>query len=182
MSSILWRRLDRPGHDACRLERAGAGWRLAGTAVFQERGAPALLAYSLVCDASWRSETGRVEGWIGDRAVRIAVERSSHGTWTLAGAAVYGLEGCVDLDLAVTPATNLCQIRRIALAPGRAAEVPVAWLDVAAGTLELLPQRYERRSDSICAYEAPTVGYAGLLELRPDGFVRRYPGLWEEVP
>ncbi|MDQ6869318.1 MAG: hypothetical protein M3178_13370 [Pseudomonadota bacterium] len=31
-------------------------------------------------------------------------------------------------------------------------------------------------------YEAPSVGYEGLLELAPDGFIRRYPNLWEAEP
>jgi hypothetical protein len=180
MASILWRRLDRPGHDACRLERRGTGWRLEGSAVFLEGDAPARLRYRLTADASWRTRTGRVEGWIGEREVRATIEAGG-GTWTLDGRCVAGLERCLDLDLAFTPATNLLQLRRLALAIGRTAEVPVAWLDVAAGKLELLPQRYERRSASSYAYAAPTAGYEGTLEVRPDGFVRRYPGLWEEV-
>src|SRR5207244_2474062 len=38
VAAILWRRLDTPGHDACRLERSDAGWELDGTAVFREDG------------------------------------------------------------------------------------------------------------------------------------------------
>lgn len=97
----------------------------------------------------------------------------------LNGVAVDGLDHLVDLDLGFTPATNLPQLRRVPLAAGEAAEVPVAWLDMPAGRLGLLPQRYERRSESVYWYEAPTVGYAALLEVDPSGFIRRYPGLWE---
>jgi len=34
VSSVLWRRLDTPGHDVCRLEKSDAGWKLEGVAVF----------------------------------------------------------------------------------------------------------------------------------------------------
>jgi hypothetical protein len=98
------------------------------------------------------------------------------------GAAVPGLEAYVDLDLGFTPATNLTQLRRVALAPGESAEVPVAWIDAPDGVLQALPQRYERRSATTYWYESPTAGYAELLELAPGGFVRRYPGLWEALP
>ena len=57
--------------------------------------------------------------------------------------------------------------------------MPVACLDVTSGQLEVLRQRYERRSQSTYWYEAPRFGYAALLEVTPAGFVRRYPGLWE---
>jgi hypothetical protein len=68
------------------------------------------------------------------------------------------------------------------LAEGQAADAPAAWLDVPAGTLQILPQRYERRAKATYWYEAPSVNYAALLEVTPTGFIRRYPGLWEIEP
>jgi hypothetical protein len=175
----LWRRLDAPGHDACRLERNGSGWQLDGTAVFREHGVPARLDYEVVCDATWVTRHGRVRGWLGARAVDFAIVRTDAGAWTINGTAVKGLDGCADLDLGFTPATNSLQLRRVALAEGQAAEVPVAWLDVSAGTLERLDQRYDRRTATTYWYEAPRVDYAGMLEIEPTGFVRLYPRLWE---
>jgi hypothetical protein len=183
VASVLWRQLDVPGHDACRLEHAVDGsWQLDGTAVFLHEGAPARLHYGVVCDPAWLSRRGRVSGWLGARSVELDIERMAAGAWTLNGVPVPGLEGCVDLDLGFTPATNLMPLRRLALASGHAADAPAAWLDISAGTLQVLPQRYTRRGEATYWYEAPSVGYAGTLEVTPDGFVRRYPGLWEMEP
>jgi hypothetical protein len=182
MTSILWRRLDAPGHDACRLEESAAGWVLDGAAVFAEDHVPARLLSRLTFDRSWRTEHGEVRGWIGGRSVELEVAHTGEGAWTLNGAAVQGLRECVDLDLGFTPASNLAQLRRSALAVGQATDVPVAWLDPSAGTLDLLRQRYERRSETSYWYEAPRFDYAALLEVSPPGFIRRYPGLWEAEP
>ncbi|TAH36370.1 MAG: hypothetical protein EYC70_11245 [Planctomycetota bacterium] len=179
VACILWRRLDSPGHDACRLLGSDAGWQIDGVAVFPHEGMPACLSYQVTCDRAWRTQQGQVHGWLGGQAVRFSIARTSGGTWTLNGAVISGLHTCVDLDLGFTPATNLLQIRRLALTEGQSADAPVAWLDVAAGTLDLLQQRYECRSQSSYWYQAPRFDYAGLLEVTPDGFVRRYPGLWE---
>ena len=178
-ASILWRRLDTPGHDCCLLEPGTGGWSLYGTAVFHHDGIPARLTYHIACSLAWRTQHGRVRGWIGARLVEFRIARMAGGVWTLNGQVVPGLEACVDLDLGFTPATNLLQLRRVALAEGQTAEVPVAWLDVPPGNLGLLPQRYERRGADTYWYESPSTGYAALLEVTPDGFVRRYPGLWE---
>jgi hypothetical protein len=178
-ATIMWRRLDTPGHDACRLSETDDGWRLEGSAVFVHEGAPARLGYDLACDRSWRTRRGAVEGWVGAEPVDLVITRSAAGVWTLDGAVVRGLEACVDLDLGFTPATNLSQLRRLALAEGQAADAPVAWLDISSGALELLPQRYERRSRLTYWYEAARFNYAALLEVDELGFVRRYPGLWE---
>lgn len=181
-SSILWRRLDLPGHDACRLLRAGAGWRLEGLAAFRHADGPAALAYALDCDDAWRTRGGVVTGWVGERAVDLRVARGAHGAWTLGGRAVAGLEDCVDLDLGFTPATNLAQLRRVALVVGEAADVPVAWLDAPWGGLERLEQRYERRAEDAVWYTAPRFEYAATLRVDAAGFVRDYPGLWVVEP
>ena len=98
--------------------------------------------------------------------------------WIVNGSAVPGLDRFVDLDLGFTPATNLQQLRRGPIAENESAQVPVAWLDIETGMLVELSQSYERRSTTTFWYEAPS-RYKGLLELAPNGFIRRYPGLWE---
>lgn len=178
----LWRRLDVPGHDGCELAHEGEGWRLQGTAVFREGGALARLDYAVICGADWATRYGRVTGRLGERAVDLTIRRADAGEWTLDGVAIAGLEGCLDLDLGFTPATNALQLRRVALAKGETRDVPVAWLDVAAGTLSHLHQRYERRSESSYWYEAPRFEYTASLEVAANGFVRAYPGLWEMEP
>ena len=179
-ATVLWRRLDCPGHDACRLETDGSAWRLDGAAVFRDDdGRPARLTYRVEADAAWRTREGQVRGWLGAQAVDLDIARAADGTWTLNRAPVPGLEALVDLDLGFTPATNLLPLRRLALADGETAEAPAAWLDVAAGTLTVLRQRYTRRSATSYWYESFGVGYAGVLEVEPTGFIRRYPDLWE---
>jgi uncharacterized protein len=181
-ASALWRRLDTPGHDAAWLERTPDGWLLWGTAVFRGGDTPACLAYEVACDRSWATKRGAVRGRIGDALIAHEITRNDGG-WVVDGVPVAGIEDLVDLDFGFTPATNLLQLRRVELAVGAAAEVPVAWFDGEGGPTELvrLPQRYERRREDTYWYESPTASYAGELVVGPDGFALRYPGLWEAV-
>jgi uncharacterized protein len=181
-SCILWRRLDSPGHDGCRLDQTARGWQLAGTAVFLHDDYPAHLAYDVTCDSDWRACTGSVHGWVGSRALALHIQRTAAGAWRFNGAPASGFDECLDIDFGFTPATNLFQLRRVDRAVGQAADVPVAWLDVTSGQLEVLHQRYERRSEWTYWYESPRFNYAALVEVTPAGFVRRYPGLWEAEP
>jgi len=180
MTSIvaLWRRLDAPGHDACRLDEEADGCRLRGTAVLRLDGSPARLDYRVDCDRSWRSRSASVRGWVGAQLVDIAIVRRG-SDWLLNDAPVPALDDCVDVDFGFTPATNVLQLRRIALAIGEAADVPVAWLDVPAGTLLRLEQRYHRLAADRYVYAAPRFGYHAELLVGPEGFARHYPGLWK---
>jgi hypothetical protein len=179
-TSMLWRRLDVPGHDACRLVRESERWRLEGVAAFRQNGAVGQIAYRVTCDEYWRTLDAHVHGSLGSTAVDVGVRRSARGVWILNGEAVPDLHECVDVDLGFTPSTNALQIRRIALEVGQAKDVPVAWLDVAAQKLSVLRQRYERRTETEYWYEAARFDYSGMLAVNEAGFPTAYPGLWEE--
>jgi uncharacterized protein len=83
IDTICWRRVDTPGHDACRLEQLEDGWRLDGAAVFCFDHQPVRLAYRLTCDARWRTREGTVSGWIGERDCELRITRTAGGRWTL---------------------------------------------------------------------------------------------------
>jgi len=175
--SILWRRLDLPGHDSARLERRGSGWRLTGTSVFAGEPGPVRLDYRLLCDSRWRTVSGAVTGWIGADAVdvAIAVDRDER-RWRMDGRACPAVRGCVDLDLSFTPSTNLLPIRRLAPAMGDEAVSRAAWLRFPELTLEPLEQRYRRTRKDAFRYETGDF----VTELRVDeaGFVTHYPPFW----
>jgi hypothetical protein len=115
---------------------------------------------------------------LGNRKIDYAITRQGR-EWILNGKSIPGLEHLIDLDFGFTPATNLQQLRRVPMPQNQTVELPVAWLDADSGTLTELPQLYEQRSQTTIWYEAPGVDYKGLLELAPNGFIRRYPNLWE---
>ncbi len=178
LASMLWRRVDTPGHDTCRLVKQSNGWSLHGASIFRHASGPVILNYQLNCDLQWKTLSGRVRGIAGDRRINYLVSRIGKG-WTLNGGDVCGLEDLVDLDLSFTLATNLVQLRRISIAKNKSVQLPVAWLDFETGKLTELLQTYERRSELEFWYEAPSVGYKGLLVFDANGFIRSYPGLWE---
>ncbi|MER9949965.1 putative glycolipid-binding domain-containing protein [Mesorhizobium sp. M0047] len=61
-ASILWRRLDLEGYDACLLSPNDGGHSLEGQAIFIQDGQPCCLAYEVDCDAGWRTRAAQVDG------------------------------------------------------------------------------------------------------------------------
>lgn len=178
VAAILWRRLDVPGQDACRLIRHGDGWELNGHAIFEHEGAPCSLAYAAFCDAGWQTRSASVNGFLGDRDLAFDIARTAGGEWLLNGVVQPGLDGLVDVDLGFTPATNLLALRRFDLAVGQNTPAPAAYLAFPELKLILLEQHYRRQSQSHYAYRGPLFGYDEVLEVAPVGFVTDYPHLW----
>lgn len=180
-ATILWRRVDRPGHESARLGRAKDGWVVEGAAVFVHEGQPCRLDYRIFCDAAWRTRVADVAGWVGERAIDVRIEAES-GRWRLNGEACPQVEGCIDVDLNFSPSTNLLPIRRLDLAVGGEAEVRAAWLRFPSFELEPLPQVYRRLADDIYRYESGGGSFVRELTVDAAGFVARYPDLFEMEP
>jgi len=176
----MWTRLDRPGQDHCRLFRLSDGWRLAGSAVFFEQRACSL-RYEVVTSRDWITRRALVDGHVGGRSVSVRIQASRSRRWRLNGARQPRLDGCIDLDLAFTPATNLIAVKRLALTVGAGADSAAAYLTFPGLALVVLPQRYVRASAREYDYTSPTSGYAGRLRLTRDGWIDRYPGVFERA-
>ena len=177
--SILWRRLDLPGHEIGRVARRNDRWELLGTAIFAHERAPCKLDYVVVCDAGWRTRSARVSGTIGDREVDLSVSVDAGQRWLLNGTECPAVGGCVDIDLGFSPSTNLLPIRRLALKVGEKADVRAAWLPFPSLGFEALPQVYRREGERTYRYESGGGAFVRVLEVDAVGFVTSYPGLWQ---
>jgi len=175
---VIWKRLDVVGHDACRIALKDGTWHIDGTAVFAHAEGPARLAYRVQCSADWTTQSAEVEGWVGARDLRLAIERDDAGRWMLDRTPRPDLDGFSDVDLGFTPATNTNAIRRMDLEIGGEAQTTAAWLDTDDWTIKGLPQIYRRDGRDTFAYASPTHDYHAMLHIDTFGIVTDYPGLW----
>ena len=123
---IIWRRLDKPGHEFARLFFNHSNWHLDGTAVFKHDQRPCRLDYHLKCDTQWQTLSEKVAGWVGERAIQVEISVDAHRRWMLNAQECPEVTGCTDLDLNFSPLTNLLPIRRLNLALGEKAPVRAA--------------------------------------------------------
>ena len=93
--SILWRRLDRPGHEAARLLFQDPAWQLAGTAVFARDGEACCLDYVVMCDRAWRTTSAQVRGWLGDETIELDLAIDPARRWRLNGTEWPSVAGCL---------------------------------------------------------------------------------------
>ena len=177
MHTVLWKRLDQEGHDACRFVKTVAGCTIEGTAVFEHIGQAVNLAYCLVCDGQWASLQASVVGWIGKTEFRMDIERDDDG-WCINGKKNNALTGLEDIDLGFTPASNTNAIRRLNLSTGDKVETVAVWLDTGDWTVKPLRQSYRRTQNCAFDYASPQHDYRATLVVDDFGAVTEYPELW----
>jgi hypothetical protein len=176
---MMWRRLDAPGHEWARLIQTASGPALRGTAVFIEDLIPGRLDFKILCISQWETQRADILGWIAEQKVKLRIEKAPGGDWLINGSPEPLVKGCLDLDLAFSPSTNLLPIRRLNLNIGQEAEARAAWLRYPNMALHPLVQRIRRESKNIYSYSSDN-GFSTQLEVNADGFVVNYPPLWAE--
>ncbi|HEY3131367.1 MAG TPA: putative glycolipid-binding domain-containing protein [Acidobacteriota bacterium] len=178
--SILWRRIDRPGHESAILMQREGNWHLNGVAVFLHEGKSCCLSYRIVCDSDWRTRSVEVTGWVGHSQVQVQAKVEPAGVWNVNGEVAPHVAGCTDIDLNFSPSTNLLPIRRLRLAIGEEKEVVAAWLRFPSFNIEPLRQSYRRLSQDSYRYQSGGGRFEAELKVNSYGFVTLYPEVWQE--
>jgi uncharacterized protein len=147
-------------------------------------GHPFRLYYEVRCDPYWRVRAARVG--VPGEPPSVELLSDGEGTWTEPdGRTVSYLEGCEYVDISETPFTNSLPVRRLGLAPGRSAEIAVAYFEGAELQPWPEPQRYTglETGDGGWTYRFVSLdgGFSAELPVDLDGLVLDYPGLFRRV-
>ena len=178
--------MDAPGLEKFTLFEDADGWILSGRVTTFEDDEPLYAAYRVECDASWLTRAVEVSVEIGVRRVTLELRADDERRWWWGGTVLGTLDGCTDVDLGFTPATNTPPIRRL-----RTRERPdsltvhAAWVSPEL-SVEPAWQEYTLVSDRLVQYQSAG-GRPYHLSIDEDGFVASYFDptheqlLWEQV-
>ena len=144
----------------------------------------ASVGYRLECDAAWRFIRLDITVTKAGGSSRMSLSVDEDGHWHSDDTALPALEGCIDIDINVTPLTNTLPIRRLAWQPGTVHDLDVAYVSIPELSVRPHRQRYtllaaEARGEAVYRYESGD--FRADLRVDGDGFVMDYPGLWNRI-
>lgn len=188
IETVRWTEWDGSGLEHCALEVGSDGARAEGVVVGGRGDVPYGAHYLVRCDRDWRTREVRL-AYAGSLAMRV--EADGEGRWFDArsdGAPIPALDGCLDVDIGVTPFTNTLPIKRLRLTEGasetiRAAYVPLP-SQIEGG--RLLPRPADQRYTCLevgrrYRYEGLFRGFAAELAVDRRGLVLDYPDTFRRV-
>lgn len=156
--SVMWQ--TPTGMDRCHLVSGPQHQRLTGIVL-----ADAVHHYDVVADAAWCTRMVRVHR-DDTEVLRLAADGLGH--WWRDGVHDVELDGCLDIDLGPTYATNTLPVRR---SPAGSSG-PVAWWDPDTGDVRPVHQTYANFGAGDWTYESPS--WIDGLQVDDDGLVVRY--------
>lgn len=185
MRDILWSPLGEPGLEHLKLLESDEGVNADALVLAVDDREALRVHYELRCDAQWRVRQLSAS-LLGDHPRELELHADGEGHWfTPSGTPIATLEGCIDVDISVTPFTNTLPIRRLGLKPGEAAEITVAYIAATEMTARPMRQRYtclEANPDGgRYRYESMESDFSAELAVNKDGLVTDYQRIWKIV-
>ncbi|EKE72224.1 putative glycolipid-binding domain-containing protein [Gallaecimonas xiamenensis] len=150
---------------------------LDGTVLGLYEGRPFALDYEIRCFACWRTRQATVVPKGGDP---VMVTGDGEGNWLLNGEPQPQWQGCLDVDLGFTLATNMLPIKRLGLVVGDDRTVKVLWYRFPQGYFEVVEQNYAHLAPQLYRYTNKATGFTAELSIDDNGMVKDYGELWKQ--
>jgi len=152
---------------------------VAQAVVVGDRGGHYGCSYRICCDSDWQVRSVEVVVAGGGSCVLTS---NGQGEWRDGdGAALPGLQGCIDVDISATPFTNTLPIRRLGARLAERSVITVAYIKIPELGPRPTAQAYTRLADGRYLYESVDGGFQAALSVDADGVVLDYPGLFRRI-
>ena len=185
MTVVRWQDWEGLGLEHCVCHEKAEGLTLEGVVAGTRHGIYGG-HYFVRADSAFRTREVRVEYVDGPC---LHVEADGAGNWrdVIGNRALPTLEGCIDVDIGITPATNALPIKRLKLADQESRDITAAYVplpDQIEG--DFLPQRAEQRYTCLTPghryrYEGLFRAFTAELEIDEFGLVLDYPDTFRRI-
>ncbi|MBB4199833.1 hypothetical protein CCR94_23095 [Rhodoblastus sphagnicola] len=186
MAVVRWRDWAGEGLEHCVCRRDDSGLTLEGVVAGTRHG---LYGghYFVRTDAVFRTRDVRVEYVNGPR-LHVGSDGEGHWRDLIGNRPIPALDGCIDVDIGITPATNALPIKRLKLREHESRDIVVAYVplpDQVEG--DFLPRRAEQRytcltPDRRYRYDGVFRAFSAELEVDASGLVLDYPDTFRRIP
>jgi hypothetical protein len=185
--NVIWSAWDEPGLEHLHLIQEDQRILADGMILRVKDGIPFRVRYIIRCDPDWRVQAVELSLLDSSREeIRLYVDGKGH--WRDgAGKPMPVLDGCLDVDISITPFTNTLPVRRLKLEQGASAEFAAAYIAVPEMEVRPSRQRYTCLESSpeggLYRYEDEGLfrGFTALLPVDRDGLVLDYPDLFRRI-
>ncbi len=182
---VMWSGWDQVGLEHLQLVQGDQGILADGMILTAKDGHPFRVHYQIRCDLAWNVRQVEINLWDSTHA-DLKLLTDGQGHWTMDTASpIKLLDGCLDVDISITPFTNTLPIRRLGLKPGQGADILAAYIDIPQLDVKAARQRYTCLQVSpeggVYRYKGLSTGFTADLPVDRDGLVVDYPELCRRV-
>jgi hypothetical protein len=134
--------------------------------------------YRIKTNQHWETVFFEVKSQHNDKISCYNFESDGKGNWMANGDPAQQFEGCIDIDIPLTPFTNTLPINRLRLSQQDLQQIQVIYLDLLEQQIKPVRQKYTRLSDTTYHYENIPNDFEAIITVDELGLVVDYPELF----
>ena len=137
--------------------------------------------YLIKTNKNWETIFFEIKSYLNDKIDCLSFQSDGKGNWTTNGNPIAQFNGCIDLDISLTPFTNTLPINRLKLSENKKHLINVLYIDVLEQQAKPVQQNYTKLSEAEYKYENVPNDFETEITVDKLGLVINYPGLFERI-
>lgn len=176
--SILWQGRQYDSREHCLVHTNDSGIKVDSVIIGKQGDVIFRVEYAILMNLQWETLSFRISSLHNEVVQLLEYESDGKGNWTSKGEPVPQLQGCLYIDLPLSPFTNSLPINNLKLATHEEQQVNVVYIDLLQEKVSHLTQKYKRLSGASYRYQNVPNDFEAVITTDGDGFVTDYPGLF----
>ena len=167
--NILWTGIEYHSMENCLLTVTDQGSEIISSIIGAYANKLYKVAYRITTNRYWETTFFEITAQLDDMV------------WSVNGRPGEKFNGCIDIDISLTPFTNTLPINRLNLSEKEEKQIDVLYVDVLAREIKPVQQKYRKLSKTDYQYENVPNDFEALLSVDDLGLVVKYPGLFDRT-
>ncbi|MGN8055392.1 putative glycolipid-binding domain-containing protein [Pedobacter sp. 22163] len=176
---IRWEGLEYKSLENCTLTETDNGVAITSIITGQVNNQAIKISYKILTDTLWATYFVEINVISGRNEKTLLLEKKG-AYWLVNNTIDHRFDGCVDIDISLTPFTNTLPIRRLVFNGQLSNRIEVIYIDIIADMIIPVRQYYTKISDSVYLYEDEKSTFKAELKTDSYGLVIEYPKLFRE--
>jgi len=177
-TNILWTGREYYSLENCLINTGGHGAEITSTIIGNYEGKLYKVEYRVQTNEYWQTVLLEINSRHSNLVQQLRFEGDGQGNWLHDGKKAADFNGCIDVDIAVTPFTNTLPVCRLQLQPGQSQEIKVIYCDLLNQLVKPVQQKYTCISATEYNYQNIPNDFEATIQVDGSGFVVDYPELF----
>lgn len=138
------------------------------------------IEYTIVANKNWEVLSFNIKTQLNG-VISILEGEKNLDNWIINGELKTEFEGCIDIDISLTPFTNTLPINRLNLNTKSSSDIKILYIDVLYQRIASTNQRYTKLSSTKYLYENKSSSFQAQIEVDKIGIIVNYPNLFKRI-
>lgn len=179
--NILWAGIEYHSLENCILTITDKGSAISSSIIGIYANELYKIEYQVRTNQYWETTFFEIKSQLYNTIEMISFRREGKENWYVNGQPGEKFNGCIDIDISLTPLTNTLPINRLKLSENEGEQIKVLYVDVLERKMMPVQQKYSRLSQTDYKYENVPNDFESVISVDDLGLVVNYPGLFKRT-